>query len=135
MRLPSRESFVEGGCIVQENRKSDGCRKTAQKRYSLTLCRRRLPTRRAGTRSSCLVVHTGREEMIVLPHGRCSHLGRFDAVVCHQVKDRPTSIEEIIRDDPAVAAPPDSFGAHDHAWLPLDQINKPAEPRVEIGGY
>src|SRR3546814_20021908 len=34
LRLPSRESFVEGGCIVQENRKSDGCRKTAQKRYS-----------------------------------------------------------------------------------------------------
>src|SRR3546814_16898083 len=34
LRLPSRESFVEGGCIVQENRKSDGCGKGAEERYS-----------------------------------------------------------------------------------------------------
>src|SRR3546814_2521812 len=31
LRLPSRESLVEGGCIVQENRKSDGCRTNATK--------------------------------------------------------------------------------------------------------
>src|SRR3546814_17664859 len=59
LRLPSRESFVEGGCIVQENRTTEGCRKAAQKSYSSTLCRSRLPTSREGPRSQCLVVHTG----------------------------------------------------------------------------
>src|SRR3546814_9675410 len=58
----------------------------------------------------------------LFPYTTLFRSGRFDAVVCHQVKYRPTCIEEIIRDDPAVAAPPDRFGAHDRARLSLAQL-------------
>lgn len=64
------------------------------------------------------------DEMIIAAHRRWRHLRRVDPIIPHQMKNLAACCQKIVGDDPAMAAPPYGFGAHDSAATPKAQIHE-----------
>src|SRR4051794_7153431 len=65
--------------------------------------------------------------------GRC-HYRLRDVVGPKNVEHGLAAGEQVIRDDPPVAAPPDRLGAHDRGWSLTTKLAQASEAGVESVG-
>ena len=71
----------------------------------------------------------------ILPNPRAfRQSGRVDSVLAHQMKDALATRDEMIRDDPPMATPPDRLGTHDGTDAQVADLDKLCERFVKWQG-